>query len=85
MRRAQWRRPYKYRRRQCDDSFPEKKGPFNFNNPRNPDTESRRQKVGSLKYFEIRGVPEKELPTTDKKLLTHSAWSFTRSKNEVLE
>jgi hypothetical protein len=69
MRRAQRRRPYKYRRRQCDDSFLEKKGPFHFHNPRNPDTESRRQKVGSLKDFEIRGVPEKELPHNRQKVI----------------
>jgi hypothetical protein len=42
--------------------FPRKKGPFHFNNPRNPDAESRSQKAGSLKDFEICGVPEKELP-----------------------
>jgi hypothetical protein len=42
--------------------FPIKKGSFHFNNPHNPDAESRSQKVGSLKDFEICGVPEKELP-----------------------
>jgi hypothetical protein len=47
--------------------FPRKKVPFHFNNPRNPDAESRSQKVGSLKDFEIRDVPEKELPHTRQK------------------
>jgi hypothetical protein len=44
--------------------FPRKNVPFRFNNPRNPDAESRAHKVGSLKDFEIRNVPEKELPHT---------------------
>jgi hypothetical protein len=42
--------------------FPRKKGLFHFNNPHNPDAKSRSQKVGSLKDFEIRGIPETELP-----------------------
>jgi hypothetical protein len=43
--------------------------PFRFNNPRNLDVESRSQKVGSLKDFEICGVPEKELPHTGQKVI----------------
>jgi hypothetical protein len=42
---------------------------FRFNNPRNPDVESRSQKVGSLKDFEIRIVPEKELSHTGQKVI----------------
>jgi hypothetical protein len=34
--------------------------PFCFNHPRNSDAESRSQKGGSLKDFEVCGVPEKE-------------------------
>jgi hypothetical protein len=49
--------------------FPRKKVPFCFNNPCNPDAESRSQKVGSLKDFEICGVPEKELPHTRQKII----------------
>jgi hypothetical protein len=49
--------------------FLRKKGSFHFNNPRNPDAESRSQKVGSLKYFEIHGVPEKELPHNGQKVI----------------
>jgi hypothetical protein len=49
--------------------FPRKKVPLHFNNSRNPDAESRSQKVGSLKDFEIRGVPEKELPHTGQKVI----------------
>jgi hypothetical protein len=49
--------------------FLRKKGYFHFNNPRNPDAESRSQKVGSLKYFEIHGVPEKELPHNGQKVI----------------
>jgi hypothetical protein len=64
--------------------FLRKKASFHFNNPRNPDAESRSQKVGSLKDFEIRGVPKMELPHNDEKLSTHSTRSFAQSKNEVL-
>jgi hypothetical protein len=46
--------------------FLRKKASFHFNNPRNPDAESRSQKVGSLKDFEIRGVPKMELPHNDE-------------------
>jgi hypothetical protein len=49
--------------------FPRKKVTFCFNNPRNPDAKSRSQKVGSLKDFEICGVPEKELPHTRQKII----------------
>jgi hypothetical protein len=49
--------------------FTRKNVPFRFNNPRNPDEESRSQKVGSLKDFEIRGVPETELPHTGQKVI----------------
>jgi hypothetical protein len=42
---------------------------FCFNNPRNPNAESRSQKMGSLKKFEICGVPEKELPHTRQKVV----------------
>jgi hypothetical protein len=40
--------------------FPRKKVYFCFNHPRDPDTSSRSQKVGSLKHFEVCGVPKKE-------------------------
>jgi hypothetical protein len=40
--------------------FLRKKVSFYFNHPRDPDASSRRQKVGSLKYFEVCGIPEKE-------------------------
>jgi hypothetical protein len=40
--------------------FPRKKMYFCFNHPRDPDARSRRQNVGSLKDFEVGGVPEKE-------------------------
>jgi hypothetical protein len=33
--------------------------PFYFNHQRNPDTESKSQKGGSLKDFEVCGIPEK--------------------------
>jgi hypothetical protein len=36
---------------------------------RNPDAESRSQKVGSLKDFEICGVPEKKLPHNGQKVI----------------
>jgi hypothetical protein len=49
--------------------FPRKKGHFHFNNPRNPDAESRSQKVESLKDFEICGIPEKELPHNGQKVI----------------
>jgi hypothetical protein len=49
--------------------FSRKKGPFHFNNLCNPDAESRSQKVGSLKDFEICGVPEKELLHNGQKLI----------------
>jgi hypothetical protein len=39
--------------------FPRKNMPFCFNHQRNPDTESRSQKGGSLKDFEVCGIPEK--------------------------
>jgi hypothetical protein len=49
--------------------FPRRKGPFHFNNPRNSDVESRSQNVGSLKDFEIHGIPEKELPHNGQKVI----------------
>jgi hypothetical protein len=49
--------------------FPKKNVSFHFNNPRNPDAESMSQKVGSLKDFEICGIPEKELPHTEQKVI----------------
>jgi hypothetical protein len=64
--------------------FPRKRGPFHFNNPRNPDAESRRQKVGRLKDFEICASLRRNYRTMGKKLSTHSTRSFARSKNEVL-
>jgi hypothetical protein len=42
---------------------------FHFNNPRNPNAESRSQKVWSLKDFEICDVLEKELPHTRQKVI----------------
>jgi hypothetical protein len=56
----------------CDSvmiHFPRKRGPFRFNNPRNPDAESRSQKVGSLKDFEIHDVPKKELLHNRQKVI----------------
>jgi hypothetical protein len=49
--------------------FPRKKVSFYFNNPRNPDTESRSQKVESLKDFEIRVVLKKEVLHTRQKVI----------------
>jgi hypothetical protein len=49
--------------------FLRKNGHFCFNNPHNPDAESRSQKVGSLTDFEIHGVPEKELPHNRQKVI----------------
>jgi hypothetical protein len=40
--------------------FLRKKISFCFNYPRDPDARSRGQNVGSLKDFEVCGVPEKE-------------------------
>jgi hypothetical protein len=34
--------------------------PFYFNQPLNPNAESRSQKVRDLKYFKVRSVQEKE-------------------------
>jgi hypothetical protein len=44
-------RLYMHNRRQYDDSFPQKKISFCFNHPRNPDVESRSQKVWEFKIF----------------------------------
>jgi hypothetical protein len=49
--------------------LPRKNVHFCFNNPRNPNAESRSQKMGSLKKFEICGVPEKELSHTRQKVV----------------
>jgi hypothetical protein len=49
--------------------FSRKKVHFYFNNLRNLDMELRSQKVGSLKDFEICGIPDKELPHTRQKLI----------------
>jgi hypothetical protein len=51
---------YMHSKRQCDDSFLEKKMSFCFNHPRNPATESRNEKFRSLKYFEEHSIQEKE-------------------------
>jgi hypothetical protein len=40
--------------------FPRKKMPFYFNHPCDPDARSRSQKIGSLKDFDVCGIPEKE-------------------------
>jgi hypothetical protein len=56
---------YMCSRRQCDDSFPEKKISFCFNHPHDPDMGSRCRKVGSLKDFQVRGVLKKE-PASNK-------------------
>jgi hypothetical protein len=57
----------------ADDSvmicFLRKKGHFRFNNLHNLDVESRSQKVGSLKDFEIHDVPEKDLPHNGRKVI----------------
>jgi hypothetical protein len=47
-------------RRQCDNSLPKKKMPFYFNHPCNPAMRLRSGKFGSLKYFEVHGMQEKE-------------------------
>jgi hypothetical protein len=52
---------YMHNKRQCDDWLSEKKMPFCFNHPRNPNAGSRSRKVGRLKDFEVRDVLEKEL------------------------
>jgi hypothetical protein len=49
--------------------FLRKNGHFRFNNPRNPDVESRSQNVGSLKDFEIHSVPKKELSHNRQKVI----------------
>jgi hypothetical protein len=49
--------------------FPRKNVTFYFNNPCNPDAELRSQKVGRLKDFETRNIPEKELPHTEEKVI----------------
>jgi hypothetical protein len=69
MRRALRRQLYRHSRQQYDDSFPKKKVHFCFNNQRNPDAESRSQKVGSLKDFEIHSILEKELLHTRQKVI----------------
>jgi hypothetical protein len=67
---------YRLSKRQCHDSFPQKKMPFCFNHPRDPDMKPRSQKMGSLKDFEICGVLEKEPLHNGQKLSTCWAWSF---------
>jgi hypothetical protein len=63
--------------------FPKKKMHFCFNHPHDPDARSRSQKVGSLKDFEVCGIPEKEPPhNRQKKLSTCLARSFARCKKE---
>jgi hypothetical protein len=52
-----------------DDLFPRKKLSFYFNHPRDLGTGSRSQKVGSLKDFEVRDVPEKGLPHNEEKAI----------------
>jgi hypothetical protein len=42
---------------------------FYFNHPRDLGTGSRSQKVGSLKDFEVRDVPEKGLPHNEEKAI----------------
>jgi hypothetical protein len=47
----------------CDSvmiHFLRKKMPLCFNHPRNPNVKLRSQKVGDLKYFEVRNVQAKE-------------------------
>jgi hypothetical protein len=51
---------YIHSRRQCDDSFQQKKMPFCFNHPCVSDARLRSQKVGSLKDFHVSGVLKKE-------------------------
>jgi hypothetical protein len=51
---------YMHNKRQCDDSFPQKKMHFCFNHLRIPVMGSRSQKVGGLKYFEVHSIQEKE-------------------------
>jgi hypothetical protein len=43
--------------------------PFCFNHARDLDAELRSQKVGSIKDFEIHGVPEKEPPHNEQKAI----------------
>jgi hypothetical protein len=64
--------------------FSRKNGPFRFNNPRNPDAESRSQNVWSLKDFEIRSIPEKELSHNGQKVINPFDTIISRNKNEVL-
>jgi hypothetical protein len=45
---------------QCDNSFPQKKLPFCFNHPRDPDVGLRSLKVGSLKDFDVHNIIKKE-------------------------
>jgi hypothetical protein len=47
--------------------FPKKKMHFCFNHLHDPDARSRSQKVGSLKDFEVCGIPEKEPPHNRQK------------------
>jgi hypothetical protein len=49
--------------------FLRKKRSFHYNNRRNPDAELWSQKVESLKDFEKRNVPEKELPHNEQKFI----------------
>jgi hypothetical protein len=47
-------------RQRGDYSFPEKKATFCFNRPHSLDADMRSRGVGSLKYFEIHDILEKE-------------------------
>jgi hypothetical protein len=49
--------------------FSRKKMPFCFNHPCDLDARSRSQKGGSLKDFEVCGVPEKEPPHNGQKAI----------------
>jgi hypothetical protein len=67
-RRAQWCQLYRRSRRQGDDSFP-KKGAFLFQQPVHSGHGIEEPKEGSLKDFEICGVPEKEPPHNGQKAI----------------
>jgi hypothetical protein len=49
--------------------FPRKKISFYFNRSCDPDTESRSQKVKSLKDFKVHGVPKIEPPHNGQKAI----------------
>jgi hypothetical protein len=57
---------YRRGKRQCDDLFPQKKVPFCFINPHDPDAGSRGQKVGSLKILKSAASSRRNRCAMDK-------------------